>query len=113
MFAHYRFIYLIIPLILQYSCKEQHTEVQIDPIFNALFHLDSGGVTGTNGTISIPLEDESSVFVMGDFFLGEVINGQRDSTPDIVLGNVLIELDQDQKSHKIRCISRASSESQP
>ena len=85
-------------LLMLFSCAEHPSAVHVDEHFNELFHLDSGGVTGTDGTISIALSDGRSVFAMGDFFLGEVINGRRDSTPDIVMGNVLITVGRDQET---------------
>jgi len=93
-------IAVLIPTLLLVSCKNQSGEIRADHHFNSLFHLDSNGVTGTDGTISIPLSDGRSVFLMGDSFLGKVINGKRDSTPNVILGNVFITVSKDQKSVK-------------
>ena len=100
MFKHRFFPTLFLPFLLLLSCTEKALQVSSDTEFNALFHLDKGGVTGTDGTISIPLSDGRSLFLMGDFFLGEVVNNMRDSTPDIALGTVFITLGADQQSLK-------------
>lgn len=61
-----------------------------DEHFTKLFQRDSGGLTGADGTISVPMPDGSSVFMMGDSFLGEVKNGQRDSTTKMINNTFVI-----------------------
>jgi hypothetical protein len=85
-------------LLLLFSCTNYPVTVSSDGHFNSLFHIDSGGVTGTDGTISIPLSDGRSLFLMGDFFLGEVVDNMHDSTPDIALGTVFITVGKDQQT---------------
>jgi hypothetical protein len=47
-----------------------------------LFYSDSGGITGADGLFSILQPDGSSLFLLGDCFLGEVRDGGRDlNTP--------------------------------
>jgi len=55
-----------------------------DEHFTQLFQRDSDGLTGADGSISVLMPDGSSVFMMGDSFLGEVKNGQRDSTTKMI-----------------------------
>ncbi len=69
-------------LMFIFACKpETSTDkntVSIDNEFKALFYTDSGGITGADGIFSVPLPDGSSVFFVGDCFLGKVKNGSRD-----------------------------------
>ncbi len=50
----------------------------VDADFTAVYSPDKGGVTGSDGTISILLDDGTSLFMTGDCFLGEVVDGKRD-----------------------------------
>lgn len=52
--------------------------VHVDTRFTTLYSPDSNGVTGSDGAISIVLDDGSSLFMTGDCFLGEVVGGKRD-----------------------------------
>lgn len=61
-----------------------------DEHFTRLFQRDSGGLTGADGTISVSMPDGSSVFMMGDSFLGEVKNGRRDSTTKMINNTFVI-----------------------
>lgn len=61
-----------------------------DEHFTKLFRRDCGGLTGTDGIISVPMPDKSSVFMMGDSFLGEVFNGRRDSTTPMINNTFVI-----------------------
>lgn len=55
---------------------------------------DAGGVTGADGTISIPLDDGSSLFMTGDCFLGEVHGTRRDPSVEMI-DNALIRIGAD------------------
>lgn len=64
---------------------------RVDTDFTALYSRDSGGVTGADGTISILLDDGSSLFMTGDCFLGDVIDGKRD--PELrIINNSLVHI---------------------
>lgn len=77
-----------------YSCQNSNEpkelNVTADKHFNNLFHIDSGGVTGADGTISVPMPDGSSVFMMGDSFLGEVKNNRRDSAATMINNTFIV-----------------------
>lgn len=53
-------------------------KVYRDTVFTSLFHKDRDGVTGADGNISVAFPDGSSLFMMGDSFLGKVVDNQRD-----------------------------------
>jgi hypothetical protein len=64
-----------------FSCKHptvKENTVTIDRKFKEFFYADSNGISGADGIFSIPLPDGSSVFLLGDCFLGKVVNGTRD-----------------------------------
>ncbi|NQV78580.1 MAG: DUF5005 domain-containing protein [Lutibacter sp.] len=67
-------------------------EVELDTIFGKLLIVDQGGVTGADGVISFSLPEGKSVFMMGDSFLSEVINGKRNPKSQMI-NNTFIELD--------------------
>lgn len=76
-------VFLIIIFIISISgCKQgavvDNQSVTIDEEFSSLFYSDSGGISGADGIFSVPLPDGSSVFFLGDCFLGIVKNGTRD-----------------------------------
>lgn len=64
--------------------KQEVLKVHKDDTFNKFFHKDSAGVTGADGTISVSFPDGSSVFMMGDSFLGKVIDKKRDSNTKMI-----------------------------
>jgi len=72
----------LVSLLLILSCKPQTTTniktVSIDEKFKSLFYADSNGISGADGIFSVLLPDGSSAFLLGDCFLGEVVNGARD-----------------------------------
>lgn len=92
---HY-IIILGVMLAVFISCKQRkegntaNLKVYKDEVFTNLFHKDSHGVTGADGTISVPLLDGSSLFMMGDSFLGEVVNKQRDSHTKMINNTFII-----------------------
>jgi len=83
-------------LLTSFSCQNQKKDekkkltVTKDEKFTRFFQRDSAGLTGADGTISVPMPDGSSVFMMGDSFLGEVINNKRDSTTRMVNNTFVI-----------------------
>ncbi|MBL4561344.1 MAG: DUF5005 domain-containing protein [Labilibaculum sp.] len=74
-------------------------EVYKDVVFTNLFHKDSNGVTGADGTISVPFPDGSSLFMMGDSFLGKVVNMQRDPKTKMI-NNTFIIVDKERLNAK-------------
>lgn len=56
----------------------ENREVILAESFNNLVVVDSLGVTGSDGVISFPLTNGSSIFMMGDSFLKPVKDGKRD-----------------------------------
>jgi hypothetical protein len=69
------FLFLIV-----IGCKSKtgtkNETVSADEKFQALFYSDSGGISAADGLFSIPLPDGSSVFLLGDCFIGM----EKDST---------------------------------
>jgi len=65
--------------------------VYIDQEFTRMYMPDSGGVTSADGTISFQLNDGSSIFMTGDFFTGDVVNGARDRN-DPMYNNAFIHI---------------------
>ena len=63
----------------------------VDADFTAVYSPDKGGVTGSDGTISILLDDGTSLFMTGDCFLGEVVDGKRDPSLQMI-NNSLIHI---------------------
>jgi hypothetical protein len=64
-----------------FSCTHKvknESALTIDQSFKNLFYADSNGITGADGLFSIPLPDGSSAFLLGDCFLGKVVNGGRE-----------------------------------
>lgn len=76
--------------------REQSLTVSVDEFFTTLYMPDMGGVTGADGTISILLDDGSSLFLTGDCFLGHVEGGERDSKTKMI-NNSLIHIDANYK----------------
>jgi hypothetical protein len=78
-----------------FSCKhpvKKDITVTIDQKFKDFFYADSNGISGADGIFSIPLTDGSSVFLLGDCFLGKVENGARDIDTKM-LRNALVLID--------------------
>ena len=101
-------IILVALIIISGACQnksrdksetKKEMKVTVDKHFNRLFHRSSGGTTGADGTISVPLPDGSSVFMMGDSFLGEVKNNKRDSTTKMI-NNTFIVVNPEQTDTK-------------
>lgn len=69
---------------------------RIDKEFTRLYCPDSDGVVSADGTISILLEDGSSLFMTGDCFIGDVVNGQR-NPDDVMINNTLVHISPDYK----------------
>ena len=79
------------------SRESQPREVRIDQEFADMYMKESGGVTGADGTISILLDDGSSLFMTGDCFAGTVEDGKISyDTP--MLRNSLIHISKDGKN---------------
>ncbi len=80
------------------ACKSNNSDtVTIDNDFKDLFYADSNGITGADGIFSVLLPDGSTVFFLGDCFLGNVSNGSRKyATP--MLRNAFNVISPDQKN---------------
>lgn len=77
-------ILFVVALLVLPSCNNgnegslKSLEIYRDTVFINLFHKNYNGITGADGTISVPFPDGSSLFMMGDSFLGKVVDNQRD-----------------------------------
>ena len=83
-------------LLSSASCSNNGSPrtVRVDEDFTALYMRDSCGVTEADGTISILLDDGSSLFMTGDCFTGKVTDGKiPDNSP--MLHNSLIHIGAD------------------
>jgi len=76
---------------------KKELKVTVDEKFARLIYKDSNGLTGADGSMSVPMPDGSSVFMMGDSFLGEVVDGRRDSTTKMI-NNVFVLVNPQQTS---------------
>ena len=86
---------LFAQLFIFISCEPKTRQVIADNRFKELFYADSNGITGADGVFSILLPNGSSVFLLGDCFLGKVVDGTRDiKTP--MLRNAFNLIDSDQ-----------------
>ena len=77
------------------AVKTVKKDVQIDgldTVFARSLIPDRGSVTGGDGTYSIELPDERSIFLMGDSYIGPVTNGSR-SMQDHMFRNTYIIYD--------------------
>lgn len=62
--------------------------VRLDTAFaDRLFQPGKGNVTGADGAISIPLSGDSTLFLWGDSFYGDVENNTRKNTSPFISGN--------------------------
>ncbi|PLX22559.1 MAG: hypothetical protein C0597_02325 [Marinilabiliales bacterium] len=80
------------------SCRNNFVDdgsVRVDDDFKDLFYADSNGITGADGIFSIELLNGSSIFLLGDCFLGTVKDGARDFNTTM-LRNAFIVLDKGQ-----------------
>lgn len=82
---------------------KQDTEVLVDiPLdedFARLVIQDSLGVTGADGVISFPLDERTSIFMMGDSFLTPV-NGIKRDVNSKMINNTFILVDKRAGTHK-------------
>jgi len=89
------FLFALMLILLAGCAESEKQQVTRDEHFNSLFQIDSGGVTGADGAISIALPDGRSVFLMGDSFLGEVVDNSRDPN-SYMMRNSFILLNEEQ-----------------
>ena len=77
--------------------QQEPVAVEMFPQFtDRLMPERGGGVTGGDGSISIDLQDGRSLFMWGDSFLGDVIDGERPrETSKLVIGNIFTVLSRD------------------
>lgn len=67
--------------------------------FEDLVIVDSTGVTGADGAISFPLDNNTSLFMMGDSFLRPIHYKKRDVNSEMI-NNTFILIDKKKKTHK-------------
>jgi hypothetical protein len=91
----------LVLLLLVLACRPKtNTEtISVDEKFKSLFYSDSGGISGADGLFSFHLTDGSSVFLLGDCFVGKVKDGIRDSN-SIMLRNAFNLIDKDKTKAK-------------
>ena len=66
--------------------------------FTDLVIVDSMGITGADGSISFPLDQDQSLFMMGDSFLSPIQNKKRDPK-SIMINNTFILIHKKKESH--------------
>lgn len=81
--------------------------VRVDNEFTSLYMPDSCGVTSADGTISILLDDGSSLFMTGDCFVGNVVDGKR-KPGEKMINNSLVHIGSD-----YRYLARTTSARRP
>lgn len=94
---------LSIILLIGCSSKEKEAQTQItdftiemDTVFCLkLLPYTGGNVTGADGAISIDLKDGRSMFMWGDSFFGDVVDGIRQEPISFMMGNVFTVIDKD------------------
>jgi hypothetical protein len=80
------------------SSKAADLTIEMDTIFcSKLLPYTGGNVTGADGAISIDLKDGRSMFMWGDSFFGDVVDGVRQEPIAFMMGNVFTVIDQDYK----------------
>lgn len=81
------------------SCGQEGSvnRITTDEAFRIFFYSDSGGITGADGLFSLLLPDGSSLFMLGDCFLGKVVNGTRDPNTTM-LRNAFVVIDKNRTS---------------
>jgi hypothetical protein len=73
-----------------FSQNEYDAYVSLDNTFSdMLFKSGTGNVTGADGAISIPLSKDSTLFLWGDSFYGDVNNNTRPTTSPFISGNAM------------------------
>ncbi|SHE76674.1 DUF4185 domain-containing protein [Dysgonomonas macrotermitis] len=86
----------------QNSTEEKPTdslEVRVDTqMVKLLFPEGKDILTGGDGAISISIDNTKSFWLWGDSFLGEVKDNKRDSTSQLIIGNIWTLLDSDKVS---------------
>jgi hypothetical protein len=98
-------------LLFNLACKPKTATnietISFDEKFKSLFYSDYGGISGADGLFSILLPDGSSVFLLGDCFVGKVKEGVRDSN-SIMLRNAFNLIDNNKT--KAKAIIRGTSD---
>ncbi len=104
-------ISIVILVILNTNCRSSHninpkhqdkTDARLvtkADSFNNLVTVDSLGITGADGVISFPLDDNKSIFMMGDSFLTPVRNKKRDVNSPMI-NNTFILINKKKDTHK-------------
>ena len=87
--------YILLAIILLFSRfssvaqTESNRHVVLDNYFSDfLFQPGTGMITGADGAISIPLSKDSTIFLWGDSFCGDVDNNTRPKSSPFISGNI-------------------------
>lgn len=111
--AHKRLLQIFSILILvnsNFACKSSQNNRldQVNPIisrfvtkaenFTNLVIVDSMGITGADGSISFPLDQDHSIFMMGDSFMSTIHEKKRDPG-SIMINNTFILINDKKGSH--------------
>lgn len=90
--------FAILSLLAGMSCGDSGTKTPLkvsrDTRFTSMYMRDADGVTGADGTISIALDDGSSLFMTGDCFLGAVTGGKRNNA-ERMINNAFVHVSAD------------------
>lgn len=120
--AHKRLLQIFSILILvisNFACKSSQNNRldQVNPIisrfvtkaenFTNLVIVDSMGITGADGSISFPLDQDLSIFMMGDSFMSTIHEKKRD--PESIMINNTFILINDKKGSHIALFDRTPS----
>ncbi len=91
-------ILLLAPLMACNSgASDKHPDaVYVDSAFTKMYMPDQGGVIAADGTMSILLDDGSSLFMTGDCFIGKAVDGKMDTNMEL-LNNSLVHISADGK----------------
>lgn len=102
--------FLVISLVATCLISCISGKVTIDEEFTRTYMPDQGGVTQADGSISFVLEDGSSIFMTGDCFTGDIVDGRRDLN-DPMINNAFVHISKDGKY--VRSIYRHSEDGSP
>lgn len=92
-------IFLLGATACQNKPEKKEMKVTVDEKFAPLIYKDSAGLNAADGSISVMMPDSSSVFMMGDSFLGEVHKGKLDTTTKMI-NNVFVVVNPEQTGSK-------------
>lgn len=89
------FILAAAVIVCNMGCQNDRNEIVRDENMIKLLCPEGHDIfTGSDGAISIPVGKDTSIWIFGDSFMGEVVDNQRgDSISNpLILGNIFVEL---------------------